>query len=199
MRLCLTAILLISAAACCAQDTTRARVDRWYVPDEGVLQYAGSIGFLSAGVGYQVFRQRAHVDIIFGYVPANFGGAPLETITLKFTAAPWHWRAQKRLSITPLTTGVYFCYTPGRQFSSDLPSWYPSGYYWWSEAIRANLIIGGSLNLSLPRGEHFRRVDLYYELGTNEIKLASYVQNTGSLHLHQILHAGIGLRLHIVK
>jgi hypothetical protein len=169
---------------------------KWYVPDFVVAQYAGSIGFISAGAGYDIFKGKANVDLLVGYVPEFTGSKSLETITLKFTAAPLKIVINPDVTLYPLTSGVYFCYTPGKEFSSDLPSWYPDGYYWWSEAIRANIFIGGRVKIATGRLKAGSYLTPYYEVGTNEIKLVSYIQNKGSLNIWTILHAGIGVRYH---
>jgi hypothetical protein len=189
-------LLLAIAGFNQADAQERSRVKKWYVPDYAVVQYAGSVGFVSAGAGYNVLRDRANVDFLFGYVPAFAGGVPLETFTIKFTANLWTIPLGGRTTLHPLTTGLYFCYTPGKQYSSNLPSWYPEGYYWWSEAIRANIFIGGSLDVEIAGAKKLSRLNIYYELGTNEIKLVSYVQNAEALRLVDIVHAGIGVRLH---
>lgn len=183
-----------------AQDSVGvAKKDKWYAPDFTILQYAGSIGFLSAGAGYAIFHDKANVDLLFGYVPASIGGAAIETVTLKFNASPWKIRLNRYVALYPLTSGAYFCYNFGREYSSDLPSWYPDGYYWWSEAVRANIFIGGNGRMATERLKYFNKIDFYYELGTNEIKLVSYAQNSGTLSLWKILHLGIGIRFHFRK
>jgi hypothetical protein len=190
-------LLLLGRPTAVAQDSAKVVTRKWYVPDVAVAQYAGSIGFLSVGAGYSIFKDKAYVDFLFGYVlPSQAGGESLETLTLKFTAAPWKIRLGERTEVRPLTIGTFFNYTMGRQYSSDLPGWYPSGYYWWSEAVRVNVFIGGSVSRTTTRWKSVRRASLYYELGTNEIKFVSYVQNTGYLNIWQILHAGVGVRAH---
>jgi hypothetical protein len=191
------AFVLVAGPSAQAQDSLQSSSRKWYVPDVAVVQYAGSIGFLSVGGGYSILHDKAYVDLLFGYVlPSQAGGESLETLTLKFTAAPWKLQPNARTEIRPLTMGTFFNYTMGRQYSSDLPGWYPSGYYWWSEAVRVNIFIGGSVSRTTPRWKGVKRASLYYELGTNEIKLVSYIQNTGYLNIWQILHAGIGVRAH---
>jgi hypothetical protein len=191
------AFVLVGGPSASAQDSTQQSTRKWYVPDVAVAQYAGSIGFVSVGAGYSVFHDKAYVDLLFGYVlPSQAGGESLETLTLKFTAAPWKTQLDERTEWRPLTIGTFFNYTMGRQYSSDLPGWYPSGYYWWSEAVRVNIFIGGNISRTTPRWKRVKRAALYYELGTNEIKFVSYVQNTGYLNIWQILHAGIGVRAH---
>jgi hypothetical protein len=173
-----------------AQETSR----KWFVPDFITAQYAGSIGFVSGGTGYTIFREKAAVELLVGVVPGFVDSAPLETITLKFTGSVINIKLSERFSVTPLTAGVFFCYTPGREYSSDLPSWYPDGYYWWSEAVRVNIFVGGHVDVFTNRLGRPRQLRGYYEIGTNEIKLVSYVQNTDALTLWNILHAGIGVR-----
>lgn len=167
---------------------------RW-TPDNIVLQHAGSIGFVSLGAGYSILNNKANIDLLFGYVPRFTASRPLETATLKFTAYPWRVQLSKDVTWHPVTTGVYFCYTFGSEFKSKLPAWYPDGYYWWSEAVRANIFLGGALTTSLRNTE--RKLGAYYEVGTNELKLVSYAQNRNSLRVIHILHVGIGLRYHL--
>src|SRR5262245_59740748 len=113
-----------------ALDAQELNSRKWFVPDFLTAQYAGSIGFISAGAGYSIFHDKADVDLLVGVVSRFTGSKRLETITLKFTGSIIKARLNERITLTPLTAGVYFCYTPGREFSSDLPSWYPNGYYW---------------------------------------------------------------------
>lgn len=194
------AIFLFAAAVAQAQslpDTLAlTKRERWYIPDFASLQYAGSIGFFSAGAGYDLFHKKAKAELLFGYMPKSVGGANIETATLKFTGHVVKARLTENTTLHALNVGTFFNYTFGREFSSDLPGWYPSGYYWWSEAIRVNIFIGGDVSYTPPRLKSIRKVDVYYELGTNELKFVSYVQNTGYLSIWDILHAGIGIRAH---
>lgn len=193
-------ILLFLPGGLWGQQNKAVDQAKWYVPDFAVTQFAGSIGLLSAGTGYAIFHDRAALTLLAGYVPASrAGGSSIETITLKFTAEPWEIVLDPRISIRPFSTGIFFCYTPGNEFSSDLPSWYPDGYYWWSEAVRVNVFIGGSVRMQTKRIKAVDRIAAYYELGTNELKLVSYVQNRGYMSLGKILHIGIGIRVYFSK
>lgn len=168
--------------------------DRWYIPDFVVAQYAGSIGFVSAGGGYDIFSKKGSLDFLFGVVPGFTGSTALETFTFKFNAMPIRIRVNPDVEIHPLNTGVYFCYTFGKEYSSDLPGWYPDGYYWWSEAVRVNLFIGGDVRFVTHAFRKPKKFTAYYEIGTNEIKLVSYIQNKHALNIWNILHAGVGVR-----
>lgn len=191
MRVLFILIILFSAGRSIAQEV---KPRKWFVPDFLIAQYAGSIGFISAGTGYSFSKDRANVDLLVGVVPRFTGSEPLETITLKFTGAIIRRKLNEKITITPLTAGVYFCYTPGREFSHDLPSWYPDGYYWWSEAVRANIFIGGNITGMTSKLGRPRKISGYYEIGTNEIKLVSYVQNHDTINFWKILHVGVGVK-----
>jgi hypothetical protein len=137
--------------------------------------------------------------LLVGYVPAFTGSKTLETVTVKFTVSPFEIPINKSVTLFPLTSGVYFSYTPGEEYSSTLPSWYPDGYYWWSEAIRTNIFIGVAARVAGNRIKAGSFVTPYFEMGTNEIKLVSYAQNLRALDIWNILHFGIGVRYHFAK
>lgn len=189
-----TLVILLILLVGVAVDSSAQHNRKWFVPDFLTAQYAGSIGFVSGGAGYEIFRRKAGLELLVGVVPGFIDSEPLETITLKFTGSIINVKLNDRVTLMPLTAGLYFCYTPGIEYSSDLPAWYPKGYYWWSEAVRANIFVGGNLSVITRRLGKPRKIQGYYEIGTNEIKLVSYVQNSDALTVWQILHAGIGVR-----
>ncbi|RAW01605.1 hypothetical protein [Pseudochryseolinea flava] len=189
-------LIVVLGMLCCItfNSVSQSLNRRWYMPDFLTAQYAGSIGFISGGAGYEIFRKKAGVELLVGVVPGFIDSAPLETINLKFTGSIINVKINEAVTLTPLTAGLFFCYTPGIEYSSDLPSWYPEGYYWWSEAVRVNIFIGGHVSAMTDRFGRSRKVQAYYEIGTNEIKLVSYIQNSDALTVWNILHAGIGVR-----
>ncbi len=194
-----TFIIIFCSCISSLVNAQRVNTRKWYSPDFVVAQYAGSIGFLSIGTGYTMLNDKATIDVLFGYVPNFTGSKSIRTITLKFTGIPMKVAINKNITWYPVTTGVYFSYTLGKEYSSDLPSWYPEGYYWWSEAIRANVFIGGAAKIMTEKLRSRASVTPYYEVGTNEIKLVSYFQNGKSLNFSDILHVGIGVRYQFGK
>ena len=61
------------------------RLVKALIPDHGTLQFAGGIGFLSGGIGYDSKTKRIQTDILYGYVPQKLGGVTIHSITGKFT------------------------------------------------------------------------------------------------------------------
>jgi hypothetical protein len=196
MRAIITFFLLSIIGQSFAQEV---KPRNWLLPDFVTLQYAGSIGFVSLGTGYATLQDRINIEVLFGVVPRFTGSEPMETITMKFTGSIIRTRLNEKITLTPLTAGLYFCYTPGKEFSSDLPSWYPDGYYWWSEAVRVNIFIGGNIAGVTNKLGRPRKISAYYEIGTNEIKLVSYVQNGQTLSFWSILHAGVGVKYYFAE
>ena len=192
------AILLLSALylGAFAQDSLSMK-RKWYVPDHIKGQFAGSVGLFSAGAGYAIFKNKTDLDFSVGYLPQRFTNDDLLTINLKLTHPLWRIEPDPDWNIAVITTGIYLSYTFGKEFSTDLPQWYPDGYYWWKEALRPNIFIGGNAQRRLKNNKRFSAVGLYYEIGTNDLKLVSYVQNTGFLSIWDILHAGVGVKLQL--
>lgn len=44
-------------------------------PDQVILQYAGSIGYMSAGIGYNLLKDKTTLSFHYGYVPEPRGGS----------------------------------------------------------------------------------------------------------------------------
>src|SRR5687768_4863927 len=56
------------------------------LPEFWQLQYAGNIGFVSAGLGYGFVEDKVRAFLIYGYVPKSFAGSTsAHLFTLKST------------------------------------------------------------------------------------------------------------------
>ena len=190
--------LLLFGIPLLAQSTDSISKKRaWYKPDHLKLQYAGNIGFLSGGPGYLSKNKTLETDLLFGFLPEKFGGDALITSTLKTTYSPWRIQLPKKAYLVPFSIGAYLSHTFGPQFDSKWPSYYPSGYYWWATAIRPGAYIGGKIgsNAMLKKSN----IELYYEVGSYDLMMISYAQNTGYLRLTDILNLAIGIKIGIQK
>ena len=94
--------------------------------------------------------------------------------------------------------GGYGSYTHGLR-NPGKPGQYPDDYYWFSNTVRVGPLLGSRLSYALPTTAAGRRRNLsgYYELGTNDLYLLSYVQNRRALAPHDILTLTLGLKLDI--
>jgi hypothetical protein len=156
------------------------------VPHHATLQFAGGIGFLSAGLGYDSKNKRLQGDFYYGYVPESVGGVTIHSVTGKLTWAPLSHQLSSSTRWHLLTTGILLNYAFGKQYFLFAPENYPYSYYGFPTAMHVGLFAGG--------GFLYKRTQLYYELGTTDKELVSYINNTGSLAFGDILNLGIGMR-----
>lgn len=200
MKKLLTAVAILLALQVHAQDSTNhLRNRKWYVPDHYKLQFAGNIGFLSGGPGYISKNRTLETDFMFGFMPAKFGGDALVSITGKMTYSPWRIHLKNTYYIAPISIGFYMNYTFGPQFDTKWPAYYPKGYYWWATTIRPGVYLGGKVGREVTVRNRKRDLELYYEVGTYDLMLISYAQNTGFIKFKDILSLAIGAKFSFPK
>lgn len=178
---------------------SQAQAFKFLVPDEAIVQFAGSIGYLSAGVGYDLFKnERGNLDLNYGFVPGSKGGV-LNIATVKFAYKPWMIKVKDWAKIYPVNPGVFVTYTFHEElsyrFSDDQ---YPKGYYYWSEAIRPHLSFSNEIEFNaekLLKGTKIKAISVYSEFNTNDYYLINYFQNMSALTPSDIFALGIGLRV----
>jgi len=168
-----------------AADAQRA----WYLPDQLELQFAGEIGFLSPGVGYNWLEDRLEADALFGWVPAAVGGIDVYAATLKVTYLPFALGEHPR--IEPLTVGIFGTYAFGDQFFLYPPSQYPEHYWRFQTALRFGGFFGAAASLPVGR----MRVRLYGELMMHDLDFLRWTSDTESVSLVDVFAAALGLKL----
>jgi hypothetical protein len=169
----------------------------WYRLHHVALQTAGGAGVVSGGVGFVAARDRLETDILVGYVPDKLAGSALSIATVKLLYSPYTVPLGQKFQLRPLTVGMYLSYTHGT-INDEEPFQYTKGYYWFSTDTRVGLLLGGRLSYLAPRATNpgrTRRISAYYELGTNDLYLASYVPNIKGMNFTEILTLGLGLKM----
>lgn len=150
------------------------------IPNQFTLQYAGSIGMLSAGFGWHYgHHDHWESEFLVGFVPKFHSERARATFTLKQRYVPWHCRVSSRWTIEPLTTGLAFNTITGSEFWAKEPSKYPAGYYGFSTKIRIHVYIGQRLKYHIPRRKRLinSAVSAYYELSTCDLYIVSKAVN----------------------
>lgn len=172
---------------------------KFLIPDEVIIQHAGSIGYFSVGAGYKLFKnERGNLDLLYGYVPASKGGE-LHMVTAKFSYKAFIIPIKKVGILYPFNPGAFFTYTghPDLQLKFSKDNW-PKGYYYWSEAIRPHLSFSNELEfteLKIIKEAGLKSVSIYSEFNTNEWYLVNYFQNVPEVSVTDVFKIGIGLRL----
>jgi len=173
---------------------------KWYIPKSATLQFAGSIGYFSAGIGYNLNKSgSSSLDLMYGYVPVPKGG-DLSIITGKFAWRPFKIKINEWAVIHPINPGVFLSYHGGSNFDSK---WdddeYPKGYYWWSTAFRPHISFSTEVKLNTEKlipNLKIKTLSLYSEFNTNELYAISYIQNSHDLNLTDIFKLGLGARVY---
>ncbi len=169
---------------------------RKLIPDYVKLQYAGGIGFISAGVGYTFVDHRIDVSLFYGYVPNWFTVDDLHSISLQFTAKLIRIKTKNNIEILPLNVGWYLHHTFGSEYWVKLPNSYPKDYYWWSPGRNAGIFIGGEIKTKLLSNKTpASGLAFYTRVGTRGLYLASKIGNS-SIPVTDIIELGFGIALY---
>lgn len=176
-------------------SSAQAQLMKRYAPDFYSLQYAGSIGYLSLGVGYNILKDKGRASIHYGYLP-KLNGGNFHIATGKFHFSPIAVKTLKRYTIRPIDFGIFLTYHFGPKFNT---TWsknrYPDDYYWWINSWRLHLALEQSVSYT-PKNSKIKNITFYSELNTNDLYLVSFVENTKSLNLADIIKVGVGTRLY---
>lgn len=105
-----------------------------WLPDYAEVQSGAYSGFVAIGAGYGWFSDGVKLSLLQGYTPAEVGGEPLHSTTLKavFAPLPGSLRSIDRgrlLRIVPFNIGLsaHYCHCPESFLLT--PSSIPEGYY----------------------------------------------------------------------
>ena len=163
-------------------------------PDFATTQYAGSIGFVSGGFGYRVFKDKAKVSFHYGFVPASKGG-PLNIVASKLLFNTWKIKISNSVDVCPLSAGIMISYHFGEALNSSWAEYrYPKGYYWWRPSIRAHINTQSSIVVKL-KDKRIKSMDYFIDVNSNDLYLVSYFQNRKALGLTDILKVGYGVKV----
>lgn len=169
------------------------------IPTHVKLQYAGSMGLLSGGFGWDYGRKRRwESDILVGYLPKYNSERGHITFTFKQNYIPWRAQCGDHFSVEPLYGGLYLSTIFGEEFWSRQPERYPSGYYWFSTRMRIHLFAGCRATWH-PRPHQessIREVTLFFEVNTSDLYIVRKVGNS-YLDLDDIIGFSLGIKLQL--
>ena len=185
-------LLLLTFIRGYSNDTTFIKSKSWYIPDYTKIQFAGNIGFLSAGIGYKIFKGHLYSDLMYGYVPSSFSKAEIHIITQKNTF-PIFNKKIKNLTISPITGFTLSFETGGNSFLI-LPDKYPKGYYG-TNAFHFTFFVGGKLHKDFNKQLKIKGIDLYAELGTVDTYLW-YAILSKEVKINSIFSSAIGINIY---
>ncbi|MFK5854878.1 MAG: hypothetical protein QM503_02030 [Bacteroidota bacterium] len=196
--LIITLAMVLSTSEMSGQESSKidSTKQSWLLPDYVKLQYAGGIGFLSAGLGYTFINHRIDVSLFYGYVPTWFTVDDLHSVSLQFTAKLIRIKTNKNIEILPLNIGWYLHHTFGNEYWVKLPDNYPDEYYWWSPGRNAGVFIGGEIKTKLLANKTpASGMAFYVRAGTRGLYLSSKIGNS-SIPISDIIELGFGIAIY---
>jgi hypothetical protein len=189
--------LIFSIALASYITCAQAQESFWkkLVPDQANLQYAGSIGFISAGAGYDLFHEKAELSVHLGYVPESLGGE-LTMLAVKFHYKPFTIKTRNdRLIIQPFNPVFFPSYTFGQNFDFKFEKpQYRKGYYFWSSALRLHLGASTEIRLLQTPQSKIKWLGLYAEANTNDLYMVSWFKNRTSTPFYRMFRMGYGVK-----
>ena len=170
------------------------------IPTHVKAQYAGGMGFMSVGCGWDYGRKcRWETDVLVGVLPKAYSDRTHAIFTLKQNYIPWSIRCCDRFAIEPFTCGLYLTLLTGEDYWVREPDRYPgSSYYRFTSRLRAHLYMGQRFTCYLDNESSLRSITLYYELSANDLDIIAKCGNR-SLGLSEIVYFSIGIKFQLLR
>ncbi|MBC8594732.1 hypothetical protein H8744_16100 [Oscillospiraceae bacterium N12] len=170
------------------------------IPTHTKIQFAGNMGLLSFGTGWDYGKKNQwETDIFLGFIPKYQSKRTKITMTLKQNYMPWSLELGKGFSTEPLSCGLYFNTVFGDQFWVHEPDRYPKGYYGFSSRIRSHIFLGQRLTYDIDPQRRYtaKSITVFYELSTCDFHLISAVTNR-YLRPKDYLSLSFGIKLQLL-
>ena len=206
--------MLLLSSACAVADSiyvsqpSESRYDKrvlryrrhWaaLIPTHLVIQNAGNMGLLSAGIGWNYGKRKQwETQFLLGYIPKHESTRGKLTTTLKENYIPWSIDLGQRWSVEPLKASIYVNTVFGDEFWKSQPGRYPDKYYeMLSTKFRVNIAFGQEITWQVPhnRRKYAKSISLFYEVSSCDLYIRAKFQDS-SIPLKDIVGLSIGLKL----
>lgn len=151
------------------------------IPTHLKLQFAGNMGLLSVGTGWDYGKHNQwETDILLGFLPKYRSSENKITLTVKQNYMPWSLQIKEsRFSVEPLSCGMYLNTVFGDDFWVREPSRYPKGYYGFSSKVRIHAFLGQRITYDIDPRRRFtaKSITFFYEISTCDLYIVSAFTN----------------------
>lgn len=170
------------------------------LPTHVKAQYAGGMGFMSLGGGWDYGRKcRWETDVLIGILPKKYSDRTHMTFTLKQNYIPWSIRCCNQFAVEPFACGIYLNFISGEDYWVREPDRYPGDkYYGFTSRLRAYLYIGQRFTYYLKKDSVLRNITLFYEFGSNDLDIIAKCGNK-SLDLSEIVYFSVGFKFQLLR
>jgi hypothetical protein len=166
----------------------------WYVPDFARLQIAGFLGVVGVGFGYAAFNDVLNVSLLYGFSPAAHSGKSVHAGRLAIDVRPFDVRIDA-FRLVPVYLGGSVLYAFGNEYFTRLPDRFArlDRYYYPPTSLHWGAQLGLELDY-VPSSGPIERHGLYYELVTVDSYLFSFIENSSSVGLDDVVSSSLGYR-----
>lgn len=172
-----------------------------FIPHYTKIQYAGCIGMMSIGLGWDYGKNRRwETDFLMGFVPHFESNRAKLTFTLRECFMPWEINLRQSIvSFHPFRVSLGVNSIVGHEFWNKNPSRYPNGYYFFSTKFHIVGTLGQqwTVNISEPKRRAWRAIGFYYDLCTSDPYVLSGFGNR-AIGFKDIFSLSLGLKLLII-
>ncbi|MCR6508540.1 hypothetical protein M1B78_10270 [Bacteroides sp. KH569_7] len=208
---CAVVFLSVCSFSAFSQDIRENRYDRrvhryrrhWeaLIPTHTKIQFAGNMGLLSFGTGWDYGkRNQWETDVFFGVLPKYDSKRTKLTFTVKQNYLPWSLPIkQSRFSVEPLACGMYLNTVFGNEFWVNEPERYPKGYYGFSSKVRTHVFLGQRITYDIDPQRRFtaKEITFFYEISTCDLYVVSAFTNK-YLKSKDYLSLSFGVKLQLL-
>ena len=159
------------------------------IPTHYVIQNAGNMGTLSAGVGWSYGKNRKwELDLLFGFIPKHDSSRPKFTTTLKGNYIPWRVCFVKSIN-------EYATFAAVAPYIAIITESF--GIHFAEELFNKFCPAIVTYNDSLPEDKKiiFSRMALFYEISTCDLYIRSIFQGNG-VKFTDIFGCSIGMKFY---
>jgi len=173
---------------------------RWasLIPRQFLIQNAGNMGLLSAGIGWEYGRRKQwETQLLVGFIPRHQTSRGKVTFTVKENFIPWSIDLQKGWSVKPLSASLYVNTVSGHEFWKSQPGRYPDKYYeFMSTKLRLNVAFGQQITWQIPdkKRKRAKSITFFYEVSSCDLYIRSKILDN-SVPLKDILGLSLGIKL----
>lgn len=179
-------------------ENYRSKWDK-LIPKYTKIQFAGGMGLLSFGTGWNYGKNKMwETDIFLGFIPKYDADKFRLTFTLKQNLIPWRVDLNQYFSFDPFSCSFYVNTILNGDYWINEPDKYPNGYYPFATKLRFNFSVGQRFTFHIPIEKRRKResISFFYEVGTNELYIISAIGND-YIKLTDILKLSLGIKVQI--
>ncbi|WP_220429215.1 hypothetical protein [Tenuifilum thalassicum] len=171
------------------KDDTVTIKPYWFAPTQFKFQYAGSIGFISIGAGYQL-RHGYQPTLLYGFLDNNFGGSnvTVHTISLKNR---FNLSEKPILGFFTPIAGISVNWGITHNTFKRLPPHYRENYYFQNK-VHLSPFWGGEFQIPIAQNT----LGIYFEFSTLDAYLLEFVR-TDFVRWNDVWSLGLGMTLYL--